>query len=829
MIEEIKALRRSEERYRTERKRTEEALRQSEAKYQTLVEQSVQGLIVLEGGRLVFANSAFADISGYPVEELQSLSPEQVSAMVHPEDQALVWGHYRDRLAGKAAPPRYEYRGVRKDGGVCWLEMAASRIAYGGKPAIQASIIDITERKLAEEALRQANLVVENSPVVLFRWKATEGWPVEMVSQNVSQFGYTPEELLSGAVPFAAMVHPEDRERVAREVEEYADGGTDRFQQEYRIVAKDGGVHWVDDRTVVERNLDGQIVYYQGIVVDMTERKAMENALQKREKELTLLTDNMIDVISYLDRDRVIRYMSPSIRFLLGREPETMIGQPALDLVHPDDRERLLKETGRALAERAQTLKLEYRYCRAAGEYLWLESLCRFMRDDQGQLQGTIFSTRDITQRKKLEEALRKSRDELEIRVKERTEELEAVNESLQREIHERIQAQEAVVLKSEELRKSQTRLQSVFDGITDPLVMLGQDLKVIMLNRAAMAYFGKTSIQEVIEHPCFEAFRDAERLCPDCQIEEAVSSGVTFQYERAGLMDPNRWENVMIYPLREEEEGLKGVILRLSDITEKKMAENHLVQRQKMEALGILISGIAHEINNPNNFISFNMPILRDYLSALLSLTDETAQARPELVFFGMTYPEFREDVFRLLENVRNGSDRINAIVSQLKTFSRKKEGLELRETDLGEVVDRVLALSRNQLKKTVHSLEVDLADNLPPLRTDPEALGQVLLNLLINGAQAADKPDSWVKVTVDQRSAFPKLLIIEVADNGCGIDGEILGRIFNPFFTTKKVGEGTGLGLYVCQNLVENLGGRIEVQSQPGMGSQFQVFLPV
>jgi len=98
---------------------------------------------------------------------------------------------------------------------------------------------------------------------------------------------------------------------------------------------------------------------------------------------------------------------------------------------------------------------------------------------------------------------------------------------------------------------------------------------------------------------------------------------------------------------------------------------------------LGILISGIAHEINNPNNFISFNMPILRDYLSALLSLTDETAQARPELVFFGMAYPEFREDVFRLLENVRNGSDRINAIVFQLKTFSRQAD-MDLRREAL-------------------------------------------------------------------------------------------------------------------------------------------------
>jgi len=640
------------------------------------------------------------------------------------------------------------------------------------------------------------------------------------------ELGYAPEDLL-GKSAFS-WIHPDDLDRVAGEVQEYSASGADRFQQEYRIVTKDGKVRWVDDRTVVERNVAGQIVYYQGIVIDITERKTMETALKKRENELTLLTDNMLDMISFIDRDRIIRYVSPSIRLILGCEPEELIGRPALELVHPDDRDRLLLEAGRALAENAQILKLEYRYRRAAGDYLWLESLCRFIRDEQGQLEGTVFSSRDITQRKKLEAALIESRDELEVRVKERTAELGAANESLQREIIERVQAQEEAVLKTEELRKSQARLQSVFDGITDPLLMLDQDLKVIMLNRAAQDYFGKNNIQEVIQPPCFEAFGDTGNLRPEGPMEQAVSSGRPFQYERTGLMDPNRWENVMLYPL-EEEEGQRGIILRIADLTEKKIAENQLVQRQKMEALGILISGIAHEINNPNNFISFNMPILRDYLSALLSLTDETAQARPELVFFGMTYPEFREDVFRLLENVRNGSDRINTIVSQLKTFSRKKGGLELRETDLGEVVDRVFALSRNQLRKTVHSLDIALADNLPPVRTDPEALGQVLLNLLINGAQAADKPDSWIKVTVDQRPDFPKLLIIEVADNGCGIEAEILGRIFNPFFTTKKVGEGTGLGLYVCQNLVENLGGWIEVQSQPGVGSQFQVFLPV
>jgi len=136
----------------TERKRTGEALRESEEKYRTLVEQSLQGVVVVQDFRIIFANTAFADITGYAVEELLSLSPEEVKAMVHPEDQALVWGRLRDRLARNPVPSRYEYRGIRKDGAVRWLEMFASRIEYRGKPAVQGAVIDITDRMRAEEA-----------------------------------------------------------------------------------------------------------------------------------------------------------------------------------------------------------------------------------------------------------------------------------------------------------------------------------------------------------------------------------------------------------------------------------------------------------------------------------------------------------------------------------------------------------------------------------------------------------------------------------------------------------------------------------------------------
>ncbi len=139
-------------------------------------------------------------------------------------------------------------------------------------------------RKKAEESLNLANLVVESSPAVLFRWKAEVGWPVAYVSQNIKQFGYTPEELTSGIVKYTSIVHPDDLLRVAQEVKEYSETGVKKFRQEYRIVTKDGKIIWTDDRTTIARDSKGKIKFYQGVILDINEKKIAELALAVSEK-----------------------------------------------------------------------------------------------------------------------------------------------------------------------------------------------------------------------------------------------------------------------------------------------------------------------------------------------------------------------------------------------------------------------------------------------------------------------------------------------------------------------------------------------------------------
>ena len=260
----------------------------------------------------------------------------------------------------------------------------------------------------------------------------------------------------------------------------------------------------------------------------------------------------------------------------------------------------------------------------------------------------------------------------------------------------------------------------------------------------------------------------------------------------------------------------------------ELEKSRQRLFQAKKMEALGKLVSGVAHEINNPNNFIMFNVPIMKDYLLELLPVIDDYAKGKKDYELFGMTYPEFRRDLFDLLGNLQNGSERINSIVSKLKEFSRKKDDLKNDRVDIGQVIEKAGVICDGRIKETIKSFEVNIPENLPEFRTDPEILKDALVGIINNATQAADKEDAWIKIDVVSRDPGQEHLIIEVKDNGCGMDREAMDKIFDPFFTTRSPGEGTGLGLSLCYNLIEALGGRIEVDSELGKGSTLRVILP-
>ena len=272
-----------------------------------------------------------------------------------------------------------------------------------------------------------------------------------------------------------------------------------------------------------------------------------------------------------------------------------------------------------------------------------------------------------FSKQRKTEESLLKLQNELEKRVEERTKKLSESNELLNAEIAERVHAEAG-------LRHSQKILKAVFDGISEPLVLLGGDMRVKIINKAAADYYGLSEDSVIFESKCHQMLRDSAAPCQGCEVPTAISIGKGMQFERKGFMDPERLENVFIYPVKTGDGKNENLLLRISDITEQRLLEKQLIHNEKMAALGLLVSSIAHEINNPNNFISLNIPVLKNYITEMLPIFDTHYKDHPDIEICNMSYTDFRKDIFKLLENVQHGSDRISTFVSNLKDFSQFK-----------------------------------------------------------------------------------------------------------------------------------------------------------
>ena len=378
-----------------------------------------------------------------------------------------------------------------------------------------------------------------------------------------------------------------------------------------------------------------------------------------------------------------------------------------------------------------------------------------------------------------------------------------------------------------EHIRLSKIMLQSVFDGISDPLIMVDRDLKIRMFNRAAKEYYKVNDYSEMLGKRC-NAFSETKAMCDQCEIPQAVASASATVFERKGFMESSKQEKVTIYPLSQSATGVDGSIIQITDITETKTIERQMIQKEKLASLGLLVSGVAHEINNPNNFITFNIPILKSYMKAMLAQVTDEAKNSTNTSWFGMTFEEFSEEIFRLVANLEHGTHRIAKIVSSLRTLMKAKTGGRAQHPcSMPEIVAQVESLCRNEIEQYVKTFKIQCPDDLPLVLSDPSALQQILINLLINAAHAANKADSEIKLSVKLIDG-PRLEFV-VADNGAGMSDETLKKIFDPFFTTKDPGLGTGLGLSVCHSLINSMHGELKVESTLDSGTVFNVVLPV
>lgn len=282
-----------------------------------------------------------------------------------------------------------------------------------------------------------------------------------------------------------------------------------------------------------------------------------------------------------------------------------------------------------------------------------------------------------------------------------------------------------------------------------------------------------------------------------------------------------------------------KQVALRTADLTreiaerttaeqELRRNQQQLVQADKMAALGVLVSGVAHEINNPNGLILLNMPILKEVCDDALELLDQHCPDQEQIRLGGLAYSRIRQELPQMLDEMQDGARRIRRIVEDLKDFARQDDAALMEPLELNQVAQAAVRLVDRSLRTATNRFEAEYTEPLPLVRGNSQRIEQVLVNLLLNACQALTDQNRGIFlctfVNLDENRVG-----VMVRDEGCGIAPEHLDRLTDPFFTTKRESGGTGLGLSVSAGIVKEHGGSLLFASPPGQGTTVTLLLPI
>jgi PAS domain S-box-containing protein len=357
-------------------------------------------------------------------------------------------------------------------------------------------------------------------------------------------------------------------------------------------------------------------------------------------------------------------------------------------------------------------------------------------------------------------------------------------------------------------LRSKSSELQAVFDSIIDGVVIYDCNGLVQHRNHVCPTLFPQETLSG---RSCRDIFHpDANDSPKHCPVERAVrGERVETSMVIAREGQKTRYIDATATPIEDLQFGKNRALVFFRDVTQKRIQELQLLQAEKMSSIGSLAAGVAHEINNPLTSVA-------GYAEALLRrFRDEQAIKDNPLL----------EEFPKYLEVIVRESYRCKGIIDCLLSFSRKSDG-STGKVNINDILNEVLELIRIKSRYDKVDIIADLQSNLPQIEGDPAGLRQVCMNLLINAHQAI-KGSGFVEIVTNQENE--RMISISIRDNGCGIRRDAIDQIWDPFFSTKEVGQGIGLGLAVTYNIVKRHGGDISVASRINEGSTFTVRLPI
>ncbi len=597
-------------------------------------------------------------------------------------------------------------------------------------------------------------------------------------------------------------VHPEDRSRVLQNLQHAVDEPR-IVTSEYRLLGTQRREVFVEEHLLAVRDASGRPICLQGILIDITARKLAETQSAASGAYLRLLVESASDGIFTVRRDGRFDYVNPRIAQLLEIDVQELLKRHFSDFLVPEQRESTIDRFERRMTGHDEPLQYEMQIQTVKGNVFWSELNITPLKVAD-RFIGSLVFLRDITKRKATESELDEIRAKLEMRVFERTRDMQYANQVLEEQI------QRARVV-TDKLQSSEAKWRSLVEHAPQFVLLIDRAGKLQFINRTAPGY----TMDEVIGKDFRDFMLPHNYAFMDRIFERVFEHGERQSYEIDGYGPHGQvnWYSVCIGPIfSKTETQVTTAVMIAVDITERKATEEALQKRQlelahisRLNMMGALSAELAHELNQPLEAISA-------YANACLrSLgTEQVHSARLETA----------------LQNISLQSSRAGQIIRKILDFLRKRDNPR-QSTEINRLIREAVAFAELEAEQHEIQIEFDLSPNLPDIPVKRVQVEQVMLNLMLNAVDAVQAaPAGSRRIRVSSKPSGEDIEI-SVEDSGCGFPPSVVDEMFQPFYSTKGQ-QGLGMGLSISRTIVDEHGGRIWATSEPNKGAKFSFTLP-